>query len=358
MAFITRSLKRKQLRRALNRFESGITADVCYLGGSITNGSGSSSAGVTSWRAQLSRYLDLVYLDSTLTHHNAGIAGTPSWYGLVRLQADVVDNSPELVVLDFAVNDRVNDGDGARSDGFAPAAEAVIRRLRADLPNTTLLGWIFTWPDNYSSMAANHRAARNKWIELARRYGIPLLRWDLEIERVYGTTTPTDAQVDVYLAAVGDLHPNDLGHRLAAHQINRHCAPFLADADTTAQAFSSVTRYYSEAEDYEETPTITNGIDHDGTTGAWAASGTAMTSSTVDSTIQFDATCCSFGLDTNYGGGAGTLAYKIDAGGYTEIDLSAEDQAINPVYNFTRAARTITIKVVSGSIEINRFLAV
>lgn len=349
------SLKRQLLRRASNRLDGGITANIAYLGGSITNGTGASVD--TNWRALTAAWLDNQYRLSDLTHYNAGVGGTPSWYGLVRLQSDVIVRAPEIVTVDFAVNDPDDDSKGSRSGGFAPAAEALIRRLRTDLPNTSLIGWIFTWPDSYSHMVTSRRSARNKWTNIFNRYNVPVLRFDLEIERLSETRTPTDEQVNVYLLADNNVHPSEAGHLVAHKLLRRHVSPYYADADTSAQMAAMPARLYAEAEDYEEIPQITNGEDMS-TTGAWSTVGTAISSSEADATASFTGTFCSFGLDADVGAGQGTVGWSLDGGEYTNIDLSAEPVANFPVSNFASDSHTVALKVVSGTIQINRFLAI
>lgn len=324
------------------------------IGGSVTNGTAASVKELTSWRALLRNYLisAAAFKSYAFTNFNAGVGGTTSWYGLVRLQTDALAYSPALIVVEFAVNDSADDTLGDRVNGFAPAGETLLRRVRTAYPNAMIVVLVMTWPDGYSYIDQARRDARDKWIALATQYNCLLVRWDTWLEGVMGAGYD-DADVEAYLSAVGNVHPNDAGHAAAYDAI----ADVLSAINTNQQS-SLPARYYAEAEDYEQTPIVRNGNDSDSETGTWAGTAPARTSSTSNSTISWTGTFCSFGWDSNYGAGAGTVAWSLDGGAYTNVDLSAQGVANRDVWNFTRGAHTVTLKVVSGTVTINRFLAI
>jgi lysophospholipase L1-like esterase len=296
--------------------------------------------------------LNRTLLNHAITHVDAGAPGTGSWYGLVRLQADVIDKAPALVFIDFAVNDSV-DGSGGRANGFHPAAEALVRRLRTALPNAMLVCNILCWPDGYSSMDEDRRLAREKWLELADRYGLKLIRWDTYLETLLPDPYD-DTDVEAYFNAAGDVHPNDAGHDAIADNI-------IASLGTVTGNYSgALPEYYyaDETPDFEQTPQPVNGADLAQTGTGWAEDGTAIESSTADDTASYTGIFCSFGLDTNYSTGAGTVAWSVDGGAYTNVDLSAKGVAFGEVSNFARTEHTVTLKVISGTVRINRFLAI
>jgi hypothetical protein len=189
------------------------------------------------------------------------------------------------------------------------------------------------------------------WVTLASTYNIDLIRWDTYIESLIGAGY-TDLDVETYLGAPGDVHPNDAGHAAAYDLAITQLGSLIGSSSTLPD------RVYAESEDFENDPIIRNGTDNDGETGTWADDGTARESSTADSTITWTGTFCSFALDTNYGATAGVLAWSIDGGSYTNSNLGARAGAINPVTSLARAEHTVVIKVISGTVKINRFLAV
>lgn len=328
--------------------------DTVFLGGSITLGGAASDYELTSWRALITSWLPATFTGDCARFNkmiNSGVNATPSWYGLVRLQTDVLDYAPEIVFVDFAVNDVEYDALGDRVSGCAPTAEALIRRIRTALPNTKIVVETFVFPDNYSYMTAGRRATRDKWINIANTYGLTLIRWDQYLESLMGAGYD-DADVNVYLSANGNVHPSDLGHAAAADAIKAGFGALMSSAVTPLPD-----RIYAEAEDFEQTPIIRNGIDNDGETGTgWTTYSTiARRSSTADDTISWTGTFCSFGLDK--GNGTGVLAWKVDDGDYADLNLANYGTDI-PITSFARGVHTVTLKVVSGLVEVRRFLAV
>lgn len=308
---------------------------------------------MVSWRALTRKWLAQNRTQYAITSYNAGVGGTPSWYALVRLQSDVIARAPSLVFVDFAVNDTIEDGVGGRSDGFAPAAEALLRRLWTELPGVMLVASVFSWPNDYSYMSAGRRAARDKWLALASHYSLTPVRMDTALVALMGESYD-NADVEAYFAGVNNVHPNDAGHNVIYGLMTPRLASITGNAPSPLP-----TRYYAESEDYERAPIIRSGTDNDGETGTWTTQGTTGRQSTVaDSTIEWSGNFCSFGLDSNFGAGAGTYAWSVDGGGETQVDLSVQDVANQPVYNMAYGAHTVTLRVVSGTVRINRCLLI
>jgi lysophospholipase L1-like esterase len=325
------------------------------LGGSITAGSTASQIGTNNWVALVSSRLVRDLTGYTFTQQvNSGIGGTPSWYGLIRLQDDVLDYAPKLVTVDFACNDISVDASGDRTSGWAPAAEALLRRLRTSLPDARIVVFIFTWPDDYSFLSELQRTVRDKWVALATQYDCTLLRWDTYLEALMGESYD-DSDVEVYLAGANDLHPNDTGHDSIADM-------FMAEVTDLEPGWTGNLNdydyYYAnqEAADFEHEPIIRTGTDNDGTTGTWSEDGTTLVSSEANATVEWSGTFCSYGFDTT--GSTGTIAYSVDGGGEKQMDTSTKSPPFGGYECFERDAHTVTVRVVSGTVKIARFLAI
>ena len=61
--------------------------------------------GGAAWRDEVNKIVKEIYPDKEITAYNAGKGGTGSDYGAARFAEDVAKYSPDLVVVDFAVND-------------------------------------------------------------------------------------------------------------------------------------------------------------------------------------------------------------------------------------------------------------
>ncbi len=86
-----------RLAAKLDAASQGEPLTLAYLGGSITEGKNYSSP--------FSAYIKNTFCKGTFTEVNAGLSGTSSVVGLVRSEKDIVSKNPDIVVLEFSVND-------------------------------------------------------------------------------------------------------------------------------------------------------------------------------------------------------------------------------------------------------------
>ena len=328
---------------------------VVYFGGNITDGAGATSKESTSWRSLASRWLHANYPDIDWTYYNAGLAGSHSWDGLARLQADVIERQPDIVFLDFAAYDAAIDRRGSHPEGFVPAAEALIRRLRTALPETRLVVWIFAKPEAYAGLIENEKLARDKWAALAAHYNLPVLRFDLELERLIGRSEPGYVGVDDYFGPDNRAYPNNAGHRLAYELM----LPLLGDILFPQPRLPLPALYYSGTTDYARPPQRIAGQDLLQTPqGGWYLEGTGIESLTEGDTVTYTGAFSSFGLDTNFGEGAGILALQIDGGQEIYLDLAVRKRSNHFIWSFPHGPHTLTLRVVSAPVRINHLIII
>ncbi len=114
------------------RAKRGETLTVAFLGGSLTWGAQATDPLKTSYRAIVSRELRDHYPNAHFTFVDAAIGGTGSQLGAFRLNRDVLAYEPDLVFLDFTVNDHASK---VPEDDRLSSYESLIRRmLQADIP--------------------------------------------------------------------------------------------------------------------------------------------------------------------------------------------------------------------------------
>ncbi|MBL4700049.1 MAG: SGNH/GDSL hydrolase family protein, partial [Phycisphaeraceae bacterium] len=89
------------------RAQAGETLHVVFFGGSLTWGANASDPNQTSYRAMMGKYLQQKYPKAHIINHDAAIGGTGSDLGIFRLQRDVLSHDPDLVFLDFTINDGI-----------------------------------------------------------------------------------------------------------------------------------------------------------------------------------------------------------------------------------------------------------
>lgn len=98
---------------------------IVYFGGSITNHPG--------YRVFSEEWFKTQYPESKFTMVNAGIGGTGSDLGVFRMDQDVLEYNPDLVFVEFAVNDA-----GTDSLVICHSMEGIVRKIRKRNPKTDI----------------------------------------------------------------------------------------------------------------------------------------------------------------------------------------------------------------------------
>ncbi len=190
------------------RARSGERLSVVFLGGSLTWGAQATDPQLTSYRARISRMLEDEYPAAHFKFWDAAIGGTGSPLAAFRLDRDVISRSPDLVFLDFTVND------GPQNDADKSAAyESLVRRL-IQRKTPVLVAMFGAERDILESsprpIEASHRA-------IAAAYQLPLadaaalIRQEVQSGRVDTRALwpiPNDR-----------THPGDEGYRLYAQSV-------------------------------------------------------------------------------------------------------------------------------------------
>ena len=94
----------ERMKKAMEKAGKGEDVTLAYIGGSITQGY---NAGTTEIFAKLSSdYFRETYATTGKVNYvNAGLSGTPSLLGLIRSDRDIFEAKPDVVFIEFAVND-------------------------------------------------------------------------------------------------------------------------------------------------------------------------------------------------------------------------------------------------------------
>lgn len=110
------------------RAKAGEPLSVAFLGGSLTFGANSSDPLTTSYRGLMAEYLRQKYPKSSFTFHDAAIGGTGSTLGMFRLERDVLAHKPDLVFLDFTINDNIYESSPKRLASYEILLREMIGR--------------------------------------------------------------------------------------------------------------------------------------------------------------------------------------------------------------------------------------
>ncbi len=220
-----------QLAAVKARLKAGERVKVAYLGGSITWGATSTDPLKTSYRALVTRYLEETYPQAHVQAIDAAIGGQPSELGVFRMDRDVLPYAPDLVFVEFSVND----GSLAVSQ---ETIEGIFRKLHKSNPNLAIVHLIIGAGKTYGCPKHDEHVA------LAEYYGVPYV--DI-FSAVAAKLGPQLTTADILSDG---CHPNDAGYRLYADIICRRLEE-CADEAGTAKAFPekplTANRYESAA---------------------------------------------------------------------------------------------------------------
>ena len=106
-----------RLRRAMEKAERGEDVTLAFIGGSITQGAGAKPIESESYCYRVFDHFRNTYATDPEKVHfvKAGVGGTPSEFGLVRYEHDVLRNGtvePDIVFIEFSVNDAGDETEG------------------------------------------------------------------------------------------------------------------------------------------------------------------------------------------------------------------------------------------------------
>lgn len=142
-----------RLKKAIDKARRGEDVTIAYIGGSITQGAGAIPIHKMSYAYRSFADFANCYGTGDNVHFvKAGVGGTPSELGMVRFDRDVLrdgNSSPDVVVIEFAVNDEGDETQGVCYD-------SLVRKVLAlpESPAVVLLFAVFSYDWNLQDRLA------------------------------------------------------------------------------------------------------------------------------------------------------------------------------------------------------------
>lgn len=186
----------------MQRAEAGEKLTLVFLGGSITQGSLSSSP-ETCYAYLVYRWFVNKFKDAEFSYVSAGIGGTTSQFAAARVLDDVISYRPDFCMVEFSVNDAAN-------PFYKEAYEGVIRRIGMSRTQPAMLILNNVFYDSGINAQKEHN-------EIGRAYDITCIsvrdaiRPEIEAGRIAREEISPDG-----------LHPNDYGHAILAELVGAY----------------------------------------------------------------------------------------------------------------------------------------
>jgi lysophospholipase L1-like esterase len=173
---------------------------IAYLGGSITEGAGASDK-TRRWSTQITEYLNSFDLGNTVFREiNAGIGGTNSAYGMMRLSRDVISQAPHAVFIDFSLND-AGDSEVLSQQMY----EGIIRKIMS-MPQVPYVICIGVVPNRETE----YKTELHK--KIAAHYGLQYIDVRAAMETTFGKAAPGENTARDALFRPDNTHPVEKGY--------------------------------------------------------------------------------------------------------------------------------------------------
>ena len=153
------------------KIKNNETVKIAYFGGSITEQPG--------WRVHSRKALQEKFPNAKFEEIFAAIGGTGSTLGAFRLQNDVIRKNPDLVFVEFAVNDL---GEARSSKSIRRSMEGIVRQIWKANPYTDIC-FVYTFTKAHYATKSKGIMVRSQSAmeDVADFYKIPTIDFAIEI---------------------------------------------------------------------------------------------------------------------------------------------------------------------------------
>lgn len=192
-----------RLQRVIKRARAGEDVTIAFIGGSITQGAGAIPIHTKCYAHQTYAEFAKCFGTGENVHFvKAGVGGTPSQLGIIRFERDVLRDGmiePDLVVVEFAVND---EGDETKGVCY----ESLVRKILT-LPNQPAVVLLF-------SVFAYDWNLQDRLGPIGKHYELPMVSIKDAVSPQFclkknegRVLTKNQFFYDIY-------HPSNIGHKI------------------------------------------------------------------------------------------------------------------------------------------------
>ena len=180
-----------RIEKAMNKAKNGQAITIAFLGGSITQGCNATKF-EDCYASRTYKWFKVKFKNVNVKYVNAGVGATGSIIGAHRVEKQVLSQNPDIVFIDFAVNDKDSIYDKV-------AYESIIRRILS-VENPPAIIEVFMSNFDGSNVQPQQ-------IEIGRKYNLPMIsfRNSIYTEMITNRLQWKDVASD-------EVHPNDYGH--------------------------------------------------------------------------------------------------------------------------------------------------
>lgn len=238
-----------RLSNVMKKAESGDSITVSFIGGSITQGSTAATES-DCYASLVKDWFVKTYPNSDVKFNKAGIGATGSYIGVHRVERDVLVNKPDVVFVEFSVNDTT---ENTRRD--VDSYDSLLRKIWNSESKPAIVCIGMTQDSGIS--------VQNYHYDIAKSYDLPFISYRNAILDVIkkGHIKWTDISDD-------NIHPNTVGHSVLAEIITHYLDKVNGEKDSAGGDESDFSKAYT-SDKYVNAVTLTpseiEGTDETGT---------------------------------------------------------------------------------------------
>lgn len=239
-----------RIAKVIKKLQSGEEVTVAFLGGSITQGTGAD--GENCYAARTAKWIQEQYPNATVNYVNAGIGATGSYIGVHRCDTQVLSSDPDLVFIDFSVND-TSDRNALNKLTY----EGLIRKIwKYDTAPGIIC--IAMTQDNGTSVQAAHG-------EITEKYSVPYVSYhDAMLDFLNSTDSVQWSDIS------GDnIHPNLAGHAILSSMLTTYLQYITDNLDSIDTTDPELAAPGESGEKYERAQLLTTDDAQPVSTGAF-----------------------------------------------------------------------------------------
>ena len=215
------------MKRALK----GEPISLGFIGGSITQGCSATDEGFC-YAALIYNWWKKNFPASETSYINAGIGATTSQFGAARADDDLLCYRPDVVFIEFSVNDN-DEFPNNRQELFRETFEGLVRKiLSADNSPAVIIIHSVRFDDGSSEEELHSK--------IGKYYGIPCISMK---ECIYSRILKDE--LNICNITTDNLHPTNYGHALMASHVTDYlesiCCKARASYETDSEYFRWVT---------------------------------------------------------------------------------------------------------------------
>ena len=237
-----------RVAKVIRKLQAGEEVTIAYLGGS-TQGTGADNE--NCYAALTTKWIESQYPDAKVNYVNAGIGATGSYIGVHRCDAQVLSHDPDLVFIDFSVNDE------SQNNAINKLTyEGLIRKIWKHSSNPGIICIAMT-QDNGTSVQDCHG-------EVTEKYSVPFVSYHDAMLNFLNTNDVQWSDIS------GDnIHPNMSGHAILSAMLTTYLQYVTDNLDSIGDTDPELAPAGDEGAKYENAVLLTTDEAQPVTTGAF-----------------------------------------------------------------------------------------